>query len=309
MRSVILAALAALAVSPPLHAQCTGSGPVRAVCDRALDAVKVFHPAAGLLVSGGNPVLGSAAGLGGLGHGFVALRATAFDLTVPNPDTTSAGAIVDGLVAAPVVEAGAGLAGGMVALDAIVSATLLPTDAIDKLRVDTGAVRVGDVALGIGFGARLAVGRGTFPIPAVSVAVMRRTVPRVAYGRLPAASLAPGDAFEFDTDLQATNIRLVAGYRLSLVDVAAGLGFDRYTSRAELRYYDNPPLNTVATVTLNPRNSRQLVFVNASVRLSVVVLAAELGYQTGKDQGFAAGYPFDPAAGHVFGGVGVRLGF
>jgi len=41
-----------------------------------------------------------------------------------------------------------------------------------------------------------------------------------------------------------------------------------------------------------------------------VKLVAELGFQTGKDQSFATTFrDFDPKAGHVFGGVGLRFGF
>ncbi|MGH7537949.1 MAG: hypothetical protein ACREMF_04900 [Gemmatimonadales bacterium] len=297
----------------PLGAQCSGSPSVQVVCNRAIDALKTFHPAAGIIVSGGNPSLGSARALGGLGHGFVSARVNAVKVIVPNPDTTSGGATVEGLVPAPVVELGVGLwpglRGGLLAVDGLLSATLVPTHAVDNLRVDSGATRVGSLALGIGYGVRVSAWRGAFPIPAVSLSVMRRSLPRVAYGRLAPSSLSAGDAFEFDTDLRATNVRLTASYRLPVVDVAAGIGFDRYTSHGRLRYYDNPPLNTLATVPFEPRNSRQLVFVNAAAQLSALALGAEIGYQTGKDQRLSTTYAFDATGGHVFGGIGLRFGF
>jgi len=294
-----------------LRAQCSGSPSVQAVCNRAIDALKTFHPAAGIIVSGGNPSLGSARALGGLGHGFLSVRVNAVKVVVPNPDTTSGGSTVEGLVPAPVVEMGVGLwpglRGGFLAVDGLLSATLLPTHAVDKLRVDSGATRVGSLALGIGYGMRVSAWRGVFPIPAVSLSVMWRTLPRVAYGQLAASSVSAGDAFEFDIDLQATNVRLAASYRLPFVDVAAGIGVDRYTSQGRLRYYDNPPFNTLATVPFRPRNSRQLVFVNAATRFSVLALGAELGYQTGKDQRLSTTYSFDAKGGHVFGGIGLRV--
>ncbi len=39
-----------------------------AECNTAVDAVRAFHRLAGMLVSGGNPVLGTAGSLGGAGH-------------------------------------------------------------------------------------------------------------------------------------------------------------------------------------------------------------------------------------------------
>lgn len=310
MRTLCTALVAALSlVATTLRAQCSGSPSVQDVCNRAIDALKTFHPAAGMIVSGGNATLGGGHAPSGFGHGFVALQVNALKVLVPNPDTTTGATTVEGMLAAPVVEVGVGLGRGLLAVDALVSATLLPTDAVPNLRVDAGAARIGSVALGIGYGARVSVWRGVFPIPAVSLSVMRRTMPRVTYGRLGSSSLASGDAFEFDTDLAATNVRLAASYRLTFFEVAAGIGFDHYTSQGALRYYDNPPLNTLATVPFNPRNNRQLVFINAAAQLAVLTLGAELGYQTGKDQSLSTSYAFDLTGGHVFGGVGLRVGF
>src|SRR5438132_14072265 len=37
-------------------------------CNTAVDAVRAFYPLAGMIVTGGNPVLGSGGTLGGFGH-------------------------------------------------------------------------------------------------------------------------------------------------------------------------------------------------------------------------------------------------
>ena len=217
--------------------------------------------------------------------------------------------MISGGVPAPVVEAGLGiwpgLSGGLLAVDALGSATLLPTG-LDKLSVDSNAARVGQVALGFGYGVRVGVLEGSFPIPSISVSVMRRTLPRLQYG-----SLAGGDQFEFDTDLKATNVRVAASMRLLFIDAAAGFGFDKYSSTAHLRFYDNPPLNTnVRTVPLSRANSRQVLFVNAGLDMMAAKLVGEFGYQTGKDQTLSRNYTaFDPKAGHVYGGVGFRISF
>ena len=298
----------------PLHAQCSGSPTVIAICNRAIDALKTFHPAAGLLISGGNPVLGGARAMNGFGHFFVSARINAVKVVAPTPDTASGPTSIKGFVPAPVIEGGLGLypglSSGLLAVDALFSATLVPTHAVDKLGVDSGATKFGSFALGLGYGARIGIVRGIFPIPSISMSVMRRSLPRVTYGQLAASSLSSGDAFEFDTDVQATTWRFVAGYHLIAFDVAAGIGFDRYTSHGRLRYYDNPPLNTIATVPFDPVNERQVVFADAAFHLTVLTFGVELGYQTGQDQKLSTNYTdFDPSSGHVFGGIGLRFGF
>jgi len=302
-RSGILAALA-LAMSAPLSAQCNTD------CQRAEDALKSFHPVAGLIVSGGNPVLGSGGTLGGLGHFFVSARVNAVKVALPSTSSTDTAA-TSAVVPAPVVEAGVGiwngLGGGLLAVDALVSATLLPTTQVSNLTVDPNATKIGSLALGLGYGARIGILKGSFFVPSVSVSVMRRTLPRLQYGTLGAVA-STDSAFSFDTDLQATNFRVTAGMHLLLLDVAAGVGYDIYTSNAHIAYYTSPV--TVAHDTLNLNNKREVVFLNAGMNLLLVKIIGEIGYQTGKDQTLSTNYQgLDPKAGHVFGGVGVRISF
>jgi hypothetical protein len=149
--------------------------------------------------------------------------------------------------------------------------------------------------------------KGAFPVPSLSVSYMRRALPRIQYGVL-APPLGSGDQFEFDTDLKADNYRIEAGWRFVLVDLAAGLGIDHYTSTAHIRFHDTP--TTTRTVTLDLANTRQVLFLNAGLSLVAAKLVAELGYQTGKDQHLTTNFSdFDPKAGHVFGGIGIRFGF
>src|SRR5881396_2386565 len=205
----------------PLAAQNECSGlfdpALRPGCELAVDA---YHTAQRV------------GGIGGLGRAFASVRVTGVSAAIPNPDG-SQGAI-SGLVPASVVTGGfgifRGLRGGLLALDLLGSATLLP-GTIDKLAVDKSATRIGGLPLGVGYGARIGIMNGRFPIPTVSVSVMRRTLPRLYFGDLPS-----GDHFAFDSDLKATNVRITAGMRLLALDVAAGIGFDHYSSTAHLRW-------------------------------------------------------------------------
>jgi len=96
-----------------------------------------------------------------------------------------------------------------------------------------------------------------------------------------------------------------------LIDLAAGIGVDHYSSsQTTIRFHDALTLTSVKTVVINPSSTRGIVFVDGGLSLSALKLVAELGLQTGKDQGFTTAFrDFDPKAAHVFGGIGVRLGF
>lgn len=312
MRRIILALGTLALAAAPLAAQCTGIVNPQALsaCQHAEDAVKTLHPLVGVIISGGDPEIGSASTLGGFGHLFVSARINAVKVALPSTNTADS-ASTSGFVPAPVIEAGLGLfkglGAGFLSVDALGSATLLPTSSVANLTVDSGATKVGSLALGIGYGARVGILKGSFLIPSVSLSVMRRTLPRIRYGQL-GSTFSSDSAFMFDTDLRATNIRLVAGMHILLLDVAAGVGFDQYTSTAHVSYYNS--LATTKTDTIKLDNKRSILFVDAGMNFLLVKLVGELGYQTGKDQKLTTNYQgFDPKAGHVFGGIGIRVSF
>ena len=283
-------------------------------CNTAVDAVRAFYPLAGMIVSGGNPVLGTARTLGGLGHVALTARVNAIKAALPDPTAANQSPVpssFNGAVPAPMVEGALGLVkglgGGLLSVDVLGSALILPTG-IQNLTVDSNATHISDAALGFGYGARVGVLNGSFPIPSVSVSWMHRTVPRLRYGTLGTAP-GTGDDFEFTMDLRSDSYRAVAGWRFVLVDVAAGIGIDRYkSSDTNIRFYDSP--TTIRTVVINPTNTRALVFVNGGLSLAAVKLVGEIGLQAGKDQAFATSFSgFDPKAAHAFGGIGIRFGF
>ncbi|HEV8304764.1 MAG TPA: hypothetical protein VGQ25_07395 [Gemmatimonadales bacterium] len=283
----------------------------QAACNTMVDATKAFHPLAGMIISGGNPALGTAATLGGFGHLSATLRVNAIKASLPNPDSAARNPVpssFDGYLPAPVVEAAVGLyrgtGGGLLSLDALGSAMLLPASRVRGMTVDPDAPKIGDVALGIGYGARIGILRGSFPVPTVSVSVMKRHVPRVQFGDVNPPTSDPAD---FSTDFDATTWRVVAGTRIVFADVAAGLGVDHYTSAARIHFFDGL---ATRTVTLDLANTRQVLFLDAGLTAGLARLVVELGYQTGTDQSFSTTFAdFDPKAGHVFWGAGLRVDF
>src|SRR2546429_4762790 len=135
-RTTVAVALIAL-VSRSLAAQepqCSMANPnATAACNTGVDAIRAFHPLAGMIVSGGNPVLGTSGSLGGIGHLTVTARVNAIGASLPNPDSASQSRVPSsfhGALPAPLVEAAVGLVRGrrgLLALDALGSAVALPT--------------------------------------------------------------------------------------------------------------------------------------------------------------------------------------
>jgi hypothetical protein len=313
MKSYAHALLLLTVIACPVAAQepqCQSfNAQAQAACNTMVDATKAFHPLAGMILSGGNPVLGSAGTLGGFGHVSATLRINAIKASLPNPDSAAQNPVpssFDGYLPAPVIEAAIGLyrgqGGGLLSIDGLASAVLLPATRVQGMSVDPDAPKIGDVALGLGYGVRIGLLRGAFPVPSVSVSVMKRHVPRVQFG-----DVAGGDPADFATDFDAVNWRATAGMRVLFADVAAGVGIDHYTSAATIHYFDGV---TTHTVTLDLANTREILFANAGLTMGLVKLVAELGYQTGTDQSFATTFSdFDPKAGHVFWGAGLRINF
>ena len=294
--------------------ECSGyAGNAERVCAAAVDGTRAFHPLFGMLVSGGNPTIGSAATLGGLGHASLTVRANAVNLVFPDLDYTGSSSSVPSgdklFVPAPLVEGSLGiyrgLSAGMLAVDLLGSAQLLPTNQIDNISVDEDARRIGSIALGLGYGARLGLLRGMGPLPAVSVSIMRRDIPRITYG-----DVASGDQYSYAVDLHATNFRLIASKQVAVLDLAAGLGWDKYSGDAIIQFTDPITGVLASNVPVELSNSRVLGFVNAGVSMSMVRLTGEVGYQGGKDQNLSTDFEdFDTTKGKLFAGLGLRVSF
>jgi hypothetical protein len=300
-----------LAAAQPAPAQLSDCSPFngasRRICDAAVDGTRAFHPVAGLLVSGGNPVIGTANTLGGVGRFSLTARANAADVILPDPEYDGAPGQVPSseelYAPVPLLEGAAGiyrgLPSGLLSIDLLGSAQLLPTDQIDHLTVGSDARRIGDVALGFGYGIRVGILRDEGPLPAVSVSAMRRSIPRIAYG-----DLEEGDQFRYAVDLQATNLRLVASKQFAALQLAAGIGWDRYTGDAEIRLRDQPG----AALELGLKESRTLAFLNAGLDLAAFSIVGEAGYQSGRDQELSTDFEgFESKSGQFFAGLGLRL--
>jgi len=277
-------------------------------CQAAVDAARAFQPLAGIVVSGGNATLGGGGSLGGLGHFALATRINGVGASIPDPNSASASSIrsvYSGVIPAPIVEGAVGLSHRF---DLLGSALLLPTGIVTGLSAAPGTPHVGGITLGLGVGLRAVVMRPALPLPSVSVSVMRRWLPEIRYGDPPDTSQP--NRYQFSANLRADNYRVRAGWSLVGFDVGAGLGVDHYHSH--VRASGTVTFNGISTFDTGPFDvsaTRAVLFVDAALRLARFQLAGELGYQGGKDQTFNTNFAdFDPTAGHVFGGVGLRFG-
>src|SRR6266536_1723938 len=87
--AVVLAIIFTAARLAAQEPQCNGipfPGATEA-CNTAVDAVRAFYPLAGMIVTGGNPVLGTAGSLGGFGHVTLTARVNAIKAALPDPST------------------------------------------------------------------------------------------------------------------------------------------------------------------------------------------------------------------------------
>ncbi len=308
------------AVAAQDNPECTGqsfSGYAQAMnlCNASVDATRYFHPLLGLAISGGNPVVGSFRTLGGLGHFSIGLRATVFEATVPDLSYDGSTATVPAgdkvPLGAPTIDAGLGLfnglSNGLLSVDLLGSVVAVPNN-VDNLTVDPDASTMGDFAYKIGYGARVGILRGGFPIPSVAVSYMKREIPTVQFG-----DVAAGDEYSYRIGVKSTSLRATAGWRLAIFDIGVGLGRDTYTGDARIEF-DNPDPSdldpTPEQINISMDNSRTTLFADVGLNMGPLKIAGEVGMQTANDLTTASDFEgIDVQEGLKYASVGLRLAF
>ena len=314
-RSVLVLSLF---VAGPLAAQNSQCQPYAGqsrsfnICNAVVDGSQAFDPVLGLLTSGGSPVLGATTPLGGFGHFYLSTRVNATHVVLPDlaydGSTTTVAAGDQLFFPSPIVEGVmgvfGGMGGGLLSLDLLGSAQLLPTTQIANFSVEPSARRIGSLALGLGYGARVGVLRETALTPGVAVSVMRRNIPQVRYG-----NLGNGDNLSYATGLDATNLRLTVGKRFAVLNLAGGLGWDRYSSDATVQFRNPTTGIPEPSMDLALSSSRTMGFANAGLDFKHFKLMTEAGYQLGKDPHLVTSFAdFDPSAGRFFAAAGLTVG-
>lgn len=330
-------AAAALALSAaPALAQGAGAPCARfpdpsvgQTCYTVAQAVESAQPRLGIVLTGGNPTLGTAS-TGGIRLGIlprVSATAKANLVFVQLPDILAASAgsaaqTLNDAVGIPVpalsgaasvgVSPGLTLAptvGGVGAVDLLGSATWIPLGSFD---VEGFSDDTPDFAWGAG--ARLGLLRESFTMPGISVSVMYHRLGTVAYGDVCSQPqlggvTQPGDGYtvsagecgngdgdpgEFRVDLSSWSTRAAVSKRLLGLGLAAGVGYDRFASDAAFGFRSRCPDGGAGDCyarfsDLELDNGRWSGFVDGSFSLLMATFAAELGWLQG--DGAIDGFP------------------
>jgi hypothetical protein len=350
MKKILFAAAALAVVAVPAVAQrsvetvCDDFGEAaRSRCVAVAEAVNAAQPQLGMLMAGGNPILGTA-GAGGVRLGFlprVSAGARVNLVLARLPDIREArmrdGEVVPEQFRIPAPAVGANVAvgltrgaslapmvGGFGAVDLLGSVTLMPLDLL-------GVTDAGGNPVSWGAGARVGLLRETFVTPGVSVSMMYRRMGEVRIGDVcrgaaeqqdpthPDRRLCPGDGDfgEVAFGLDNWSGRAAVSKRLLGFGLTGGLGWDRFTTGADLAFRTPaaPSQGIVGAEVIHRlddvrvSNTRLSAFVNAGFTLLVGSIVAEVGVMQGGPPvpGFPATADFDPRAGTVFGSLGARL--
>lgn len=326
-------------------------GSAREFCATVAQAVESAQPQLGILVAGGNPTLGSAS-TGGLRLGvlprvsataklnlvFVRLPEIlaeqagnaaerlnqAVGIPAPAVSGTASVGVFPGISVAPTI-------GGIGSIDLLGTATWLPFEVAGG-----GGFRDATSDIAYGGGVRVGLLRESFTMPGISASLMYRKLGRVQYGQVCSGTAATstergqgyqiaagacaggGDPGEFSFDLTDVSGRAVVGKRLLGFGLAAGVGYDRFSS--DIGYGFRAPSRSVAGQTnyfarvsdVQLDRDRWSAFANGSFTLLVATLAVEAGWLQGSEpltDFRRAVSEFDPGEGTFFGSVGLRLAF
>jgi hypothetical protein len=211
-------------------------------------------------------------------------------------------------------------ASGFGALDLLGSVSLIP---------GADAIGLSDPVVNVGAGARLGLLRQGLVLPGLSVSGMYRTVlGDIEFGEL-GADPAAGHPAELSASLSTWSFRGGVSKGILLFDLAAGLGWDVYTSDVEFdfrlrcppdRCPEETTLGTSTGVGGRLRTTAWNGFGNVGLNLFLLRLVAEVGYQQPnvvvdaarlQDAGLPAQQPAteELGGGRFFVGLGARLTF
>lgn len=293
-------------------------------CQKAVDLFNFMAPQLGTSITGGNATLGSASALGGLGHFSLGLRANLIRGQLPQ--TSNVSLSLNGPqrsafnpksqpLGLPAAEAAIGLFKGLPVgltnlggVDLLVSAFYVPD--IDQEGIN---VRTSGGALKLGYGVRVGLLQETSIVPGVSLSYLRRDLPTIDV----TARVGTGDSVRVrGLDANTTNWRLAASKRFLIVGVTAGVGQDKYDSKATAHAFIAP--RTVGPVAVgfdgdvanvSQRLTRTNMFLGASLNFAVLHIGAEFGRASGGSvvapyNTFGGRAPDDA---YTYGSIGFRL--
>lgn len=331
IKQITLAAAAVL-VAAPLAAQndintVCGTVPAQAQdeCAIVAQAVDAAQPQLGILMAGGNPILGTAS-TGGVRLGLIPRvsltgRVNVVGARLPDIRELDGGEVDEFTLPAPAVGANlsigltqgfsvAPMIGGFGAIDLLGSVSVLPLELVGD--------DFGENAFSWGAGARVGLIRESFVTPGVSVSLMYRDLGDVSFGDVCDASddetttcTGDGDFGEIGFGLSNWSARAAVSKRLLGLGLTAGVGYDQFDTDANLAFRApaGSPQQIYRFNDVAVDNDRWSAFLDASFTVLVASLVGEVGWMQGSDPigGFPSTSDFDPGEGTWFGSLGFRL--
>ena len=167
-------------------------------------------------------------------------------------------------------------------------------------------ISIGQASYKIGYGARIGILRGSFPIPSVTASWMHREIPKVTVG-----DTVGGDNFAYEMVVKSTSMRVMAGWHVLFFDIGGGLGRDKFSGESRI-FFNNPdPLNPGVEVVPIPFDvTRSTVFADVGMNLLFLKIGAEIGKQMNNDLTTTAQFQgFDVKKGFTYVSANVRLQF
>lgn len=284
----------ARAQTATIDPRCGASGPTQLAtqdaCQKAIDLFRFIAPQLGVAVVGGNPVLGQAGSLGGLGRFSIGVRANSVSGQVPRASQVSpvqTGAVsseyaLDGQsIGLPVFDAAIGLFAGIVlpgsrglALDALVNVGWIPGQSEGEIDVSLPGH-----ALHVGFGGRLVLLEESIVTPAITATFLRRRLPTLELRARPG-----DDRIDFhDVTVHADQWRVLFAKHLGSWELSAGGGQDRYRSRTGIRI--EVARDDAITFAGPIAVAQALTRDNAFVGLATTVAPLRVGVELGRIEG------------------------
>lgn len=293
-------------------------GPLHAggdACQKVADLFNYMNMQLGTWVAGGNPTMGQGGTLGGLGHLSVGVRANVMRATIPSVDQiqVQSGPPVstripsdDKWVGLPVVDVAIGLFKGFPVgltrvggVDALVNVSYLPSYTQHSLHVGAS-----DNKWKLGFGGRLGIIQESLLLPGIGVSYMVRDLPTA---ELSGEDNSGNSVSIGDYRIRTQQWRLTASKQVLFLGVAAGIGQDKYDTRASLTYnVDGSTPNAPISLHISP--TRTNVFADLSFNFLLAHFVAEIGRVSGGDVGTFNTFSTNASAARTYGSLGIRIG-
>lgn len=284
-------------------------------CQKVADLFNYMNMQLGTWVAGGNPTLGQGGTLGGLGHLSVGVRANVMKATIPSVDEihVQTGAPVssqipseDRWVGLPAVDVAVGLFRGFPVgltriggIDALVNVSYLPSYTQHSLHVGASGDK-----WKLGFGGRLGIIQESLLLPGVGVSYMVRDLPTA---ELSGEDNSGNSVSIGDYRVHTRQWRLTASKRVLFLGLAAGVGQDKYDTRALLTY--NVDGNTPASpIALHISPTRTNYFADVSFNFLLAHFVAEIGRVTGGNVTTYNTFSTSANAARNYGSLGIRVG-